>query len=380
MNNKDNNRYVFQIVDTTLRDGEQAAGVVFSPADRNAIARGLARLGVHELEVGTPAMGTQECQGIREIVSMRLPCRISAWCRARREDIDLAISCGLRAVHISMSVSDVQLRAMRKDLAWAVGQALACVEYARERFEFVSFGAQDASRANWATLELFADRLVRAGVDRLRLADTVGVWNPMQVHSAVSALRERYPHLSLGFHGHNDLGMATANTVAAIAAGAASVDVTVNGLGERAGNAALEEVVMAASVTLGIEPTVKTRGLAALSHMVAAASGARLPRQKPIVGDDAFNHHAGIHASGILADRRTYECFSPEAVGMQTGRLVIGRHCGRATLRAAMLPFGVEMTAEEAKTLLDAVRYEVSQLGRSLSPEELYQLHCREMR
>jgi homocitrate synthase NifV len=374
------NEAPFDLVDTTLRDGEQAAGVVFSTRDRLAIAESLATLGMQELEAGTPAMGCHECRCIRDIVAMRLPCRVSAWCRARREDIDLAFDCGLRAVHISVPLSGIQLRAMGKDTAWALGQIAELVPYARRLFDFVSIGAQDASRAEPEFLALLACQAHGLGVNRLRLADTVGVWNPLQVGEVFRALRAAWPDLPLGFHGHNDLGMATANTIAAIAAGVASVDVTVNGLGERAGNAALEEVVMAAAISLKIPATIETRGLAGICRMVAKASGRDLPPQKPIVGDSVFRHESGIHVRGLLADRRSYEPFDPAEVGCQRGPLAIGRHCGRPGLREAMKEFDIELTDEEASFLLEEVREEAVDLGRALTPQELYEIHQRLLR
>ncbi len=370
----------FDLVDTTLRDGEQAAGVIFSPRDRLAIAEALARIGVQEIEVGTPAMGQQECRCIRDIVAMRLPCRLSAWCRARRGDIDLAVDCGLRAVHISVPLSNIQLHAMGKHADWALEQIAELAPYARRLFDFVSIGAQDASRAQPHALAAFARQAQQLGVDRLRLADTVGVWSPRHVGEVLGALHAACPRLPLGFHGHNDLGLATANTLAAIEAGAASIDVTVNGLGERAGNAALEQVAMAATIILSRPALADTSGLAGLCRLVAAASGRGIGPSAPIVGESVFRHESGIHVHGMLADRRTYEPFDPADVGGQSGPLVIGRHCGRAGLRKALAEFDVDLTDEGAAILLDAVRQEALELGRALTPQELRELHLRMLR
>jgi homocitrate synthase NifV len=269
---------------------------------------------------------------------------------------------------------------MGKDVAWALDRIAELVPYARRLFDFVSIGAQDASRAEPEFLALLACQAQALGVNRLRLADTVGVWNPLQVGEVFGTLRTAWPDLPLGFHGHNDLGMATANTIAAIAAGAAGVDVTVNGLGERAGNAALEEVVMAAAVSLKIPATVQTRGLADLCGLVAKASGRDLPPQKPIVGDSVYRHESGIHVRGLLVDRRSYEPFDPAEVGCQSGPPAIGRHCGRSGLREAMKEFDIELTDEEASFLQEAVREEAVDLGRALTPQELYEIHQRLLR
>jgi homocitrate synthase NifV len=245
---------------------------------------------------------------------------------------------------------------MKKSRAWVLQQIGDLAAFARRRFRFVSIGAQDASRSAPGFLARCARIARQAGADRLRLADTVGVWNPFQTHAAILSLRAAVPELALGFHGHNDLGMATANTLAAVVAGAASVDVTVNGLGERAGNAPLEEVVMALRLTLNRPCGIDTRRFADLSTLVARASGRPLPITKPITGAGVFRHESGIHVRGLLADRRTYEPFAAKRVGRRGTEIVLGKHSGTAALRHVLVEEGIHISAAEAADLLTDVR------------------------
>jgi homocitrate synthase NifV len=316
------------IVDTTLRDGEQTAGVAFTRKERLRIARLLAETGLTELEVGTPAMGDGEMADLRAISRLDLGCRLTAWCRARVDDVDRAAACLVNAVHLSVPGSPILLAAMGKSEAWVLDRIGDTADHARRHFDFVSLGVQDASRADPQFLASCARAARQAGVDRLRLADTVGIWNPFQVQLALAKLQGEVPGLPLGFHGHNDLGMATANTVAAVLAGAASVDVTVNGLGERAGNASLEEVVMALQLTADCSCGIDTRRFGELSSLVARASGRAIPPGKPIVGSGVFRHESGLHVRAIRIDGRAYEPFPASRVGHRATEFVRGKHSG----------------------------------------------------
>lgn len=357
-----------EIVDTTLRDGEQAPGVAFSKKDKARIARALAEVGVHEIEAGIPAMGGAERASLRNLVARKLPCRITAWCRARRDDIEAASECGLSAVHFSLPVSDLHLETLGKNRDWVRERVRELASYAQDHFAYVSVGAQDASRADLDFLEEMAALCGDLGVHRFRLADTVGVWHPSAVRQVFARLRCA-TSCALGFHAHNDLGLATANTLAAIEGGAASVDVTVNGLGERAGNAPLEEVVMACGVAAGRDLGLDTTGLTRLSRMVENLSRRPVHGSKPIVGSFAFTHESGIHCQALLRRHETYEPFAPERVGRPTREYVAGKHSGRAILKHMV---GAEVDDSDGLTaLLCRVRRRAGRLKRGLTQSEL---------
>lgn len=302
-------------VDTTLRDGEQAPGVRFTIDQKVAIAASLADLGVEELETGTPAIGGDHLVAMQEIASLELPCRLTAWCRAREDDLRAAIAAGVDAVHFSVPTSEILLAAFGKSHAWVMHTLTELTPWARDRFEFVSIGAQDASRSAPEFLVQLAIVAADLGANRLRIADTVGLWNPWQTQQVIQGIREAVPDLPLGFHGHNDFGLATANTLAAHLAGARYLDVTVGGLGERAGNASLEQVAAALRATAGVEHGLKMKSFLQLGRLVAAAASREIPPDRPLTGSAAFTHESSIHVFAQAHDDRSYEPLSPESVG-----------------------------------------------------------------
>ncbi len=366
-----------RISDTTLRDGEQAPGVVFSTGEKLEIAENLARTGVDEIEAGIPAMGEPAFSQIKQLVRLNLPSTLVSWCRARKEDIHLASACGTPGVHISFPVSPILLQTFNKDRIWILEQMEDCILTAKQYFDQVSLGAQDATRTDAEFLKTFAGRAMGLGVNRICLADTVGCAHPAMVMAMVADLLKAKPGLELSFHGHNDLGMATANAVSAAQAGAKTLSLTVNGLGERAGNAALEEAAAALAGIPGMGTSLDLSRLTRLSRMVARASGRDIHGSKPVVGKGVFCHESGIHCSGLLKDPGSYQPFDPEMVGQEKMRLVTGFHSGLAGIRHALESRGIAIDRPRGEKLLSLVRETALANKKNLSSKELVELYSR---
>ncbi len=367
-----------QFFDTTLRDGAQAPGVVFTRRARVAIAEALVAAGVPLLEVGIPAMGRAAVLDINAVARAVGPARVVTWCRARESDLDAASACHVGGVHLSFPVSRLHLDAWGKTDDWVLSELDRLTAIARARFATFSVGAQDASRADPTLLRRFAAAAQRVGACRLRLADTVGILSPTAAASLVRTVRAAFaagaatsPSPSIEFHAHNDLGLATANTLAAAEAGAEWASVTVNGLGERAGNAALEQVALAARHAYGIDTGIDLAALGPLSDLVARASRRPVPIAAPGVGSAVFSHESGLHCAGLLRDRRTYEAFPATEVGRTAPDFVIGEKTGASALASVCAQLGLRT---DPHTLLPRVRAASRRARRPLTPAELTRL------
>jgi 2-isopropylmalate synthase len=340
------------IFDTTLRDGEQSAGVSFSKQDKIEIAEALDAMGVDVIEAGFPATSTAEREAVAAVATRVRRATVCALARCVAGDVDAAGEAlqpaERRRIHLFLGASDVHLqKQLRTDRASVVGMAATMIARARRYTDDVEFSPMDATRADPDFLAEIARTAVAAGATTINIPDTVGFALPSQIDACIRRLFREVPELGsavVSFHGQDDLGLSTANAIAAIGAGARQVELAVNGIGERAGNTSFEEVVMALRVhgpSLGVRTDVDTRGIFALSKLVEERSGLAVAANKAIVGRNAFRHASGIHQDGVIKHRQNYEIIDPEWIGHPEGtRIVLGKLSGRAGFGARLRELG----------------------------------------
>lgn len=362
------------IDDTTLRDGEQTAGVVFANEEKIHIARLLDRIGVHQIEAGVPAMGGDEKAAIREIAALGLSASVLGWNRAVVSDLEHSLDCGVDAVAISISSSDIHIEhKLGKDREWVLASVRKAVSFAKDHDLYVSVNAEDSSRSDPEFLIEFAGNAREAGADRLRYCDTVGILDPLGTYKRVKALMDAVD-IAVEMHTHNDFGMATANAIAGLEAGATYVNTTVNGLGERAGNASMEELVMALRYNQGVEMEIQTSLFRELAEYVALASGRSIPTWKPVVGGNLFVYESEGRASGVVRDPATYEMFLPGEVGLLR-RFSVGKYSGPSVVRRKLREHGYHPSREEIAQLVPTLRARSVSLKRSLFDNEVIEAY-----
>lgn len=339
------------LIDTTLRDGEQAPGVAFSIDEKLSIAAMLDEIGVDEVEAGTPAISINEREAIRLITNAGFAFKTSSWCRATLSDLKLASEVNTQSVNISLPVSDVQIDALEKSRTWVIEELKQVLAFARQNFAHITMGAQDASRADRTFLKEFIFYALDSGAKRIRINDTVGVLSPMVTKELISDLCWNFPEVEFEFHGHNDFGMATSNAITALQSGARCVSATVNGLGERAGNAVLEEV-MAFCEYNGMTNKYGMKGFKRLSQYVAQVSGSVLVDNKPLLGDKTFMHESGVHTSSMLKNKKAYQVLNPEDYGLTDTSFAYGKHSGRKVVSQFFNEKGIYLSDNDLKILL----------------------------
>ncbi len=360
------------VFDTTLRDGEQTPGVAFPLDAKIKIAKQLDRLGVDVIEAGFPAASKGEFEAVKKISNLGLDSKICALARIVKGDIDAALDSEADMVHIFISTSKIQIEhTIKKSREEIVQLAVEAVDYIKDHGRICMFSAMDATRTEMDYLKTIYKAVEEAGVDIVNVPDTVGIATPFKFYDIIKELREHL-EVPIDVHCHNDFGLAVANTYAAVLAGANEVQVTVNGIGERAGNAALEEVVMILHSLEGIKTNIRTEELVNTSKLVERLSGIRMPPNKPIVGANAFSHESGIHAHGVLKDARTFEpgVITPEMVGHRR-RIVIGKHAGRHQIKKILEDAGYQVDEEKLTKIMERIK-ELGDKGKKVTDLDLF--------
>ena len=361
-------RYI-RIFDTTLRDGEQTPGVTLTPEEKLEIAKQLDKLGVDTIEAGFPIASKGEAEAVRLIARAGLNAEICGLARMEKTDIDAALDAGVSCIHLFIATSDIHLTYKLKiSRQQALEKAVEGVEYAKKHGVVVEFSAEDATRTDPQILKDFYRAVVNAGADRVDIPDTVGVASPSRIAHLVREVRSVID-VPIAVHCHNDFGLAVANSLAAVEAGASEVHVTVNGLGERAGNASLEEVVMALHNLYGMKTKINTRAIYETSRLVSKLTGVMVQPNKAIVGDNAFGHESGIHTHGVLALPFTYEPLDPEIVGRKRW-LQAGKHAGSHGIRAQLQEMGLSPTDEQLAQIVNTVK-EMAEKGKTLTDSDI---------
>jgi 2-isopropylmalate synthase len=363
-----NNRKI-RIFDTTLRDGEQTPGVSVSPSQKIDIAVKLDELGVDAIEAGFPVVSPGEVEAIKKICKLGLKSEICGLARTIKNDIDIAIDCDLKYIHTFIATSDIHLQyKLKMTREQVLDKAVFAVDYAKKHGLTVEFSAEDATRSDRQFLNKIFKSVAEAGADRIDIPDTVGYSTPKYIAELVKDVIEN-THLPVSVHCHDDFGLAVANSISGFEAGASCAHVTINGLGERAGNASLEEVVMAVQCLYNYKHNINTTILYDVSKFVSNTMGIIVQPNKAIIGENAFGHESGIHTHGIINNPLTYEPISPELVGRKRW-LQAGKHAGAHGIKSILDEFALRTTDEQLKQIVDKQKI-IADSGQSITTSDL---------
>ncbi len=358
-----------RIYDTTLRDGEQTPGVTLTPQNKVKIAIQLDKIGVDVIEAGFPIISQGEMDIVKEIAKQNLSCNISGLARVEKKDIDAIMKCDLKYVHTFIATSDIHLKyKLKKTREEVLQKAIEAVEYAKSHGLVCEFSAEDATRTDREFLKQVYMAVVDAGTDRIDVPDTVGYSNPKYINTLISYLRTTIK-VPISIHCHDDFGLAVANSITAIEAGASCAHVTINGLGERAGNASLEEFVMALHCLYGMKTRIKTQLLYETSRIVSSLTGIVVQPNKAIIGENAFGHESGIHTHGVLSNPLTYEPINPEMVGRKRW-LEAGKHAGVHGVSAMLEEYGLAPSEQQLKEILIKIK-DLGDKGKNITEADL---------
>jgi len=359
-----------RIFDTTLRDGEQTPGVSLTPEKKLRIAKRLDELGVNAIEAGFAAVSKGEMEAVKLIAKEDLKAEVFSFARGAKSDVDAVIDGGANAVFLVVPASDMHIKyKLKKEREGVLRLTQDCIEYAKDHGLKVEFGAEDATRSDLSFLKEMIATSISAGADIVSPCDTVGILTPEKAYAFFSELVKDFPNVPFSAHCHDDFGMAVANSIAALKAGAMEVHATINGLGERAGNAALEEIVVALKLLYNVETSIKLNLLYDTSMLVSRLTGIPVQPNKAIVGENAFVHESGIHTHAILNEPLTYEPIPPRLVG-RTRKLAVGKHAGSKGLEAALKEMGLNPNEEQLKEIFLRVK-SIGDRGKNVTDADL---------
>ncbi len=366
--------------DETMRDGEQTPGVAFSPEEKLRLATLLDEIGVPIMDVGIPVVSAEEARAVRLVANAGLDASILAAARAVRKDVEACVDCGVDEIGMFIACSDLHLKyKLNMSREQVKDAAVREVEFAKDHGLPVSFVTEDTFRADLDYVVELYNACIEAGATRAVVCDTVGIMTPAGIRWFLGQLRPRLRPIQLSFHGHNDFGLAVANSLAALESGVEVPHTCVNGLGERSGNASFEELVMVLQSLYGIDTGIDTTRLYEVALLVEKLSGVPIGVHKPVVGHNAFSHESGIHADGVIKHALTYEPIQPESIGRQR-QFIFGKHTGSAAVEDKLRARRVEATEDQVRALVNLIK-EFSEGKSKVDPQAFVELfHEREER